>query len=59
MIRWPGRIPAGQVSNEIVHNTDVFTTLAHAVGVEVPQDRAIDGVNQLAVLRGQAAAVEP
>lgn len=55
MIRWPGRIPAGQVSNEIVHNTDVFTTLAHAVGVEVPKDRAIDGVNQLAFFEGKQA----
>jgi len=53
MIRWPGRIPAGQVSNEIVHNTDVFTTLAHAVGVDVPQDRAIDGVNQLRFFEGR------
>jgi arylsulfatase A-like enzyme len=53
MIRWPGRIPAGQVSNEIVHNTDVFTTLAHAVGVKVPQDRAIDGVNQLPFFEGR------
>jgi arylsulfatase A-like enzyme len=53
MIRWPGRIPAGQVSNEIVHNTDVFTTLAHAVGVSVPQDRAIDGVNQLPFFEGR------
>ncbi len=55
MIRWPGRIPAGQVSNEIVHNTDVFATLAHAVGVEVPQDRAIDGVNQLPFFEGRQA----
>jgi arylsulfatase A-like enzyme len=55
MIRWPGRIPAGQVSNEIVHNTDVFTTLAHAVGVPVPEDRAIDGVNQLPFFEGKHA----
>jgi arylsulfatase len=53
MIRWPGRIPAGQVSNEIVHNTDVFTTLAHALGVQVPNDRAIDGVNQLPFFEGR------
>ena len=55
MIRWPGRIPAGQVSNEIVHDTDVFTTLAHAVGVEVPKDRAIDGVDQLPFFEGKQA----
>lgn len=53
MIRWPGRIPAGRVSNEIVHGTDVFATLAHAVGVQVPQDRAIDGVNQLPFFEGR------
>ena len=32
VIRWPGRIPAGQVSNEIVHAVDFFPTLAAAVG---------------------------
>src|SRR6266545_2321092 len=46
--RWPGRIPAGRVSNEIVHQIDFFPTLAAAVGADiVPKDRAIDGVNQL------------
>ncbi len=53
MIRWPGHIPAGRVSNEIVHQVDVFTTLARAAGTDVPQDRAIDGVNQLAFFKGQ------
>ena len=27
IIRWPGRVPAGRVSNEIVHEVDTFTTL--------------------------------
>ncbi len=55
MIRWPGRIPAGRVSDEIVHEVDVYTTLAAAVGVSVPKDRAIDGVDQLALFRGTSA----
>ncbi len=56
IIRWPGRIPAGQVSNEIVHQVDFFPTLAAAVGADiVPKDRAIDGVNQLAFLMGKQA----
>ncbi len=55
IIRWPGRIPAGRVSNEIVHEVDLFPTLAAAVGADiVPKDRAIDGVNQLPFLEGQA-----
>jgi len=53
MIRWPGRIPAGQVSNEIVHGIDIFPTLAHAIGLPVPTDRAIDGVDQLPFFEGR------
>jgi arylsulfatase len=32
MIRWPGRIPAGVVSNEIVHHHDWLPTLLAAAG---------------------------
>jgi len=57
LVRWPGRIPAGQVSNEIVHQVDIFPTIAAAVGADiVPKDRAIDGVNQLPFLEGRQAA---
>jgi arylsulfatase len=44
--RWPGKIPAGRVSNEIVHEVDTFTTLARLAGAAIPQDRIIDGVDQ-------------
>jgi arylsulfatase len=55
VIRWPDRIPAGQVSNEIVHALDFFPTLAAAVGAPeiIPTDRPIDGVNQLPFLEGK------
>jgi arylsulfatase len=57
IIRWPGRIPAGRVTNEIIHQLDFFPTLAAAVGAPqiVPTDRAIDGVNQLPFLEGKQA----
>lgn len=56
LIRWPGRIPAGRVSNEIVHQVDILPTLAAAAGADVvPKDRAIDGVNQLPFLEGKQA----
>ncbi len=54
LMRWPGRIPAGRVSNEIVHQVDIFPTLAAIAGANVPNDRAIDGVNQLPFLEGKA-----
>jgi arylsulfatase len=56
IIRWPGRIPAGRVSNEIVHEVDTFTTLARIVGAQVPNDRPIDGVDQTAFLLGKTDA---
>ena len=46
VIRWPGKIPAGSASNEIVHEMDLFPTLAKIAGGKVPTDRAIDGVDQ-------------
>jgi arylsulfatase len=52
IIRWPGHIPAGRVSNEIVHEVDTFTTFAAIAGSMVPQDRPIDGVDQSAFLFG-------
>jgi arylsulfatase len=44
VIRWPGKIPAGVSSNEIVHEMDLFTTFAEIAGGEVPDDRIIDGI---------------
>jgi len=46
LIRYPGKIPAQQVSNDIVHLIDVFPTLANFVGGDIPQDRILDGVDQ-------------
>lgn len=54
IIRWPGHVPAGKVSNEIVHEVDTFTTFASIAGARVPRDRPIDGVDQRAFLLGQS-----
>jgi arylsulfatase A-like enzyme len=47
IIRWPGNVPAGAVSNDIVHAIDLFPTFARIVGGKVPTDRIIDGVDQI------------
>jgi arylsulfatase A-like enzyme len=53
VIRWPGRVPAGHISNEIVHIVDLYTTLARVAGAIVPTDRPIDGVDQLDFFLGK------
>ncbi|UII80628.1 sulfatase-like hydrolase/transferase [Flagellimonas sp. CMM7] len=55
VIRWPDRIKAGQVSNEMVHEVDLFSTIINATGKDeaIPKDRIIDGINQLPFLEGK------
>ncbi len=50
MIRWDGHISPGLETNEIVAISDIYTTLANIVGVQIPKDRAIDGVDQSCLL---------
>lgn len=54
IIRWPGKVPAGKVSNELVHEVDTFTTLLLAAGAKVPSDRQIDGMDMRDFLLGDA-----
>jgi arylsulfatase A-like enzyme len=45
MIRWPGHIVAGQVSNEIVSGLDWFPTLLAAAGDPTIKDRLLKGTD--------------
>ena len=38
IVRWPGKVPAGRASNELVHEVDWYTTLLLAAGAQVPSD---------------------
>jgi arylsulfatase A-like enzyme len=53
LVRYPGHVPAGVVSNEIVHMTDMFTTIVGWAGLEVPKDRVIDGIDQRPFFEGK------
>ena len=51
-IRWPGMIEADSIAGDIIHVTDLFTTLARLGGAtdKIPTDRIIDGVDQTALM---------
>jgi arylsulfatase len=53
IMRWPGKVPADTVSNEIVHEMDLFPTFAKIIGGTVPDDRIIDGVDQTEFFLGK------
>jgi arylsulfatase len=51
-VRWPGMIEADSVAGDIVHVTDLFTTIARLGGAtdRIPTDRLIDGVDQTSLM---------
>lgn len=56
IVRWPGKVPAGTVSNEIVAAVDWLPTLAAMTGHSdlVPTDRPIDGIDVSKLLLGES-----
>ncbi len=53
IIRWPNKILAGKVTNEMIHVVDLFPTLAQLANLEMPKDRMIDGLDQSQFLVGK------
>lgn len=56
IFRWPGKIPAGQVSNTTITSMDLLPLFCELAGVEPPDDRTIDGKTILPILKGEATA---
>ena len=50
--RWPGKIPAGQVTAQLTNTTDIFATVASAAGFLVPDEVATDSFDMLPVMLG-------
>ena len=60
--RWPGRIPQGQVSDQMTNTTDIFATLASVVGYELPDGAATDSFDMLPAMLGTSglkASIRP
>ena len=55
MIRWPGHVPPGVVTQEMLADVDWMPTLAGMVGASnlMPKDRPIDGVDASAFMLGK------
>jgi arylsulfatase A len=49
---WPGVVPAGKVSNDLVDFTDFLPTICEAAGIAVPEKLAIDGHSFFPQLKG-------
>ena len=53
IVRWPGHLPAGKVSDEFLTSLEIFPTILAATNVEPPEGVVLDGFNMLPVLQGE------
>lgn len=52
LLAWPGRVPAGRVTDEFLTSLEILPTLLAAAGTTTPKDLDLDGFDMLPVLRG-------
>lgn len=57
IVRWPGVVEAGRVSDRLVHQADLLATFAALFGAELPADAGEDSFDFLPLLRGEDTAV--
>ena len=53
---WPGLIPAGSSTDELLTTMDLLPTLAGWAEADIPSDRVIDGMDAGPVLTGESGA---
>ncbi len=58
LMRWPGKIPAGTVCDELASTIDILPTVAALIGAQLPNHK-IDGKDIRPLMFGQAGAVSP
>ena len=58
ILRWPGRLPADQVSRQVGITVDLTASILAATNTPVPAAARPDGINLLPILGGRSPAVE-
>ena len=60
IVRWPGKVPAGMVTEQMVSSVDWLPTFAALAGASnlVPKDRPIDGRDASAFLLGKSPTTD-
>ncbi|MCC4211519.1 sulfatase [Leeuwenhoekiella parthenopeia] len=59
VVVWPGLTNPGTTTDALIQSTDFYPTLVEHLGLEVPEDYRIDGVNLTPVLKGEAFKRKP
>ena len=51
MVRWPGQVEAGSISDSIVGPIDLYPTILEAAGLEKPKEHIVDGESIVPILK--------
>jgi len=54
IVKWPRKVKAGAVSNEVISQVDVMATIANITEIELPKNAAPDSYNFLPLLKGES-----
>jgi arylsulfatase A-like enzyme len=58
IVRWPGRIPPGKVSDQVGITMDLTASILAIAGATVPAEARLEGMNLFPVWEGKAPEVE-
>jgi arylsulfatase A-like enzyme len=58
IVRWPNRIPAGSVSDQVGITMDLTASILAVAGAPVPDEAELEGMNLFPVWEGRAPEVE-
>lgn len=53
IVKWPGKIRAGTVSNELISQIDIMATIASVTNITLPENAAPDSYNILPIWKGE------
>ncbi len=56
IVRWPGRVPQGRVSDELLSTMDLLPTFAKLAGAKLDEDVTLDGLDAASFLLGKSDA---
>ncbi len=59
IVKYPGHVPPGKLSVELVSSMDIFPTIAGITGAEMPEGRILDGRSIWPILTDQKGAKLP
>lgn len=59
IVRWPGRVEKGSVSDQIICFTDILATLGEVTGANLPEGAGPDSHSFLPVLKGEQTEDQP